>query len=610
MVVECCHYVHARSLWKRSDKKRNIFHDFDVRSTEAMMKGNILFTRIIVVCLVWTSLQAQPKSVSSISKLEKRDKATQLIVDNKPFLVLAGELTNTAASSPEHMKKVWPHLVKVGLNTVLTPIAWAWIEPKEGKFDFTFADNVIRDAKINNMRIVWLWFASWKNGLTNFAPAWVMSNQVRFPRAQLAGGKTVEVLSTLSDANRDADAKAFATFMRHIKELDSAAGTTIMVQLENEVGLLGDSRDRSVLANEAFARPVPRELTGYLKAHKDSLLPETRKAWEEAGSKISGTWEQVFGAGPGRADEIFMAWHYSRYIGKVAEAGKAEYPVPMFVNAWLVQPEDRGPGDYPSGGPQDHMHDIWRTGGPQIDMLSPDIYLPNFTEQAARYIRRGGPLFIPESSGTAAGAANAFYAIGQLNAIGYSPMRIDQPMRMVDFRPGTGVASTMPIDVESQPFAKAYNVLAQLSPLILEHQARGTIGAAWLNKGLQMMDIVLGGYTVNVNLRRNRRAPDIIPEVGYAIVIASGQDEFTVAGNDVQVTFLPRTPGPPVAGLARVEAGRFENGRWVVTRLLAGDDCVLEYVQAKAAAAKQSGSGLRFMDDGPTIQRVMLYRYQ
>ena len=123
-----------------------------------------------------------------VAHLEKRGAATQLIVDGKPFLALAGELTNTAASSPEHMKAVWPNLVTIGLNTVLAPIAWAWIEPEEGKFDFTFADNIIQDARANNMRIAWLWFGSWKNGLTNFAPAWVVANEDRFPRAQLAGG--------------------------------------------------------------------------------------------------------------------------------------------------------------------------------------------------------------------------------------------------------------------------------------------------------------------------------------------------------------------------------------------------------------------------------------
>lgn len=243
-------------------------------------------------------------------------------------------------------------------------------------------------------------------------------------------------------------------------------------------------------------------------------------------------------------------------------------------------------------------------------MLCPDIYLPEFDQLAARYNRIGGPLFVPESTATAVGAANAFYAIGQLKGIGYSSMGIDQPTRLVGFRPGTGAAPPPPTDVESLPLPKAYRVLAQMSPMILEHQAKGTIAAAWLNKTRQMKDIELGGYLVNVNLRRNRRAPDVVPDVGYAIVIASGPDEFFVAGNDVQVTFLPKTPGPPIAGLARVGAGRFENGTWVVTRLLAGDDCVLEYNQAKAAAANQSGSGLRFMNDGPTIQHVKLYRYR
>jgi hypothetical protein len=571
------------------------------------MKKKTLLSCIALFAVVITA-SSQTRVATPVPHLEKRGVATQLIVDGKPFLALAGELHNTVTSSPEYMSTVWPHLVKVGLNTVLAPIAWSWIEPEEGKFDFTLADNIIRDARANNMHIAWLWFASWKNGLTSFAPAWVMANQDRFPRAQLSGGHSVEVLSTLSDANRDADAKAFAAFMRHIKTMDLTARTTIMIQLENEVGLIGDSRDRSALANEAFYNQVPKALTDYLQLHKNSLLPETQTIWEEAGSKTSGTWEQVFGSGPHRADEIFMAWNYSQYIGKVAEAGKAEYPVPMYVNAWIVQPQDKVPGDYPSGGPQAHMHDIWRAGGPQIDMLCPDIYLPEFDKISKMYCRNGNTIFIPESSGNLVGAANAFYVIGQQYAVGYSLMGVDQAGRLVDSRPGSGV--TPPTEVENLPLPKAYRVLAQLTPLICENQAKGTIGAAWLNKDVRMQDINLGGYTVNVSIGRDRRNPNIISEIGYAIVIASGQDEFYIAGNDVQVTFLPTTPGPAIAGLASVAAGRFENGQWVVTRRLAGDDCVLEYDQAKAAAANQSGSGLIFESNGPVIQHVKLYRYK
>ena len=281
------------------------------------------------------------------------------------------------------------------------------------------------------------------------------ANQDRFPRAQIQNGKSVEILSTLSESNLQADARAFAALMRHVREVDKNH-RVIMVQVENEVGLLGDSRDRSPAANEAFGKPVPKEFMDYLQKHKedrlpalsknafgefrfgppesaDNLLPEFRKIWEAAGFKTSGTWEEVFGKGV-QTDEIFMGWNYARYLDQVAEAGKREYPIPMFVNAWLNAPADKGPGDYPSGGPQAHMHDIWRAGAPHLDMLCPDIYMPNFAELAARYSRSGNPLFVPESAGDIHGAANAFYAIGQYKAVGYSSMGIGELQRLTAFR--------------------------------------------------------------------------------------------------------------------------------------------------------------------------------
>jgi hypothetical protein len=375
-----------------------------------------------------------------------------------------------------------------------------------------------------------------------------------------------------------------------------------MVQLENEVGVLGDARDRSAAANEAFARPVPQELMDYLQKHKENLLPEFRQVWEAAGFRSSGTWEEVFGKGP-KADEIFMAWNYSRYINRVAEAGKKEYPIPMFVNAWIVQPEDKGPGDYPSGGPQDHMHDIWRAGAPLVDMLCPDIYLPNFNELVARYSRSGNPLYIPESAGDLRGAANAFYAIGQHRAIGYSPFGIDSAARTASTQP--------PPDVETLPLSVAYATLTQIAPLILEHQSKGTIAGASLNRQNPDQQIKLGDYLLNVGLPRNRRTPNVVPDVtGYGIFMAVGPDEYLMAGNNLQITFTPNTPGPPIAGLARQEAGRFENGKWVVTRYLAGDDSVLRYDIAAVADMNQSGSGVRLSAPDRGIQRVKLYRYK
>ena len=443
-----------------------------------------------------------------IPHMEQRGAARQLIVDGKPFLALSGELANTAPSDLEYMRRMMPILAhQVHLNTVLTPVAWAWIEPQEGKFDFSLVDAALENANRCNLRIVWLWFGSWKNGASNFTPTWVKANQDRFPKAQITSGKSVEILSTLSENNCQADARALAALMRHVREVDKSR-RVIMVQVENEVGLLGDSRDRSPQANEAFGQPVPKQFLDYLQKHKDGLLPEFRKIWEAAGFKTSGTWEEVFGKG-NKTDEIFMGWNYACYVDKVAAAGKGEYDVPMFANAWLVAATDRGPGDYPSGGPQDHMHDIWRAAAPHIDMLCPDVYVPNFSEMAARFSRSGNTLFVPECAGDVHGAANAFYAIGQHNAVGYSTMGVGELQRLTAFRAGAA-GPQAPTDVENLPLPLAYATLSQLAPLVLEHQAKGTIAAAWLLPDKPATEIKLGGYTLNVSLGGwgRRTAPD------------------------------------------------------------------------------------------------------
>jgi beta-galactosidase GanA len=220
----------------------------------------------------------------------------------------------------------------------------------------------------------------------------------------------------------EADARAFTAVMKHLREVDGEADTVLMMQAENEVGVLGDSRDRSAAANQAFAGQVPKELITYLQQHRDTLIPEFRRVWETAGAKNSGTWEQLFGAGS-ETDKIFMAWNYGRYVQYVAAAGNAQYPIPMYVNAWLARP-DASPGQYPSGGPLPEVMDVWKAAGNAIDIYAPDIYAPNFAEWCDRYHRAGNPLFIPETLGGAAGKAHVFCAIGQHEAIGrFFPFR-------------------------------------------------------------------------------------------------------------------------------------------------------------------------------------------
>src|SRR5664279_615904 len=246
-------------------------------------------------CATSIAVQCYGQTETGIPHLKKQGTATQLIVDGKPFLALAGELGNNTATSLENMKPVWPKLVSGNMNSVLAAISWAQMEPVEGKYEFALTDGLIQEARRNNLKLVFLWFGSWKNGLSSYAPIWVKRDFKRFPRIRIKGDKSIELLSTFGDATRDADARAYRALMRHIKEVDGQRHTVIMMQVENEVGVLRDSRDRSEAANKAFSGPVPKELMDYLQKHKDTLAPEFCDAWEANGAKTSGTWGEVFG---------------------------------------------------------------------------------------------------------------------------------------------------------------------------------------------------------------------------------------------------------------------------------------------------------------------------
>jgi len=536
--------------------------------------------RILSCCAAIGSLAF----AADIPHLQKQGTATQLIVDGKPFMALAGELHNSSATSLEYMKPVWPRLAEAKLNTVLAGVSWNQIEPRDGKFDFSVLDGVIQGARSQNLRLVLLWFGSWKNALSSYPPDWVKKDYKRFPRVQVQNGKTIELLSTLSDANRDADARAFAALMRHVKEVDSQQRTVLMIQVENEVNVIGDSRDRSPMADKAFAGQVPKELMDYLQKHKDTLISEFGKVWEAAGFKTSGTWEEVFGKGLA-TDEAFMAWNYSRYIGHVAGAGKAEYPIPMYVNAAVMGFARVGPpANAHSGGPLAQLGDIWRAGGPQIDILSPDIYGNDdfFTSTTASYARNGNPMFIPETGGGRDGVNRALYAFGRHNSMGFSPFGID--------------GSRAP----DADLTAGYDLLGQLAPLILAHQGTDKISAVLLNQSNPSQKVQVGNYTLTVASPRPRAAAGAPPSQAAvpssaAILIAVGPDEYYVAGSGVTVSFAPSTPGLPLAGLGTVEEGRFVDGRWVPGRQLAGDET-------------EQGDYLSLRSLG--IQHVTLYRYE
>lgn len=203
------------------------------------MKSISVLKSALICLFVAALLSWQKKTTSEIPHLSKQGEATQLIVDGKPYLVLAGELHNSSSSSREYMKDIWPKLEASGMNTVLAAVEWSLVEPVEGKFDFAVVDNLIEDAHAHHLKLVLLWFGAWKNGQTHYPPEWVKKDYTRFPRVKTESGKSLEILSTLGKESLQADARAFAAVMKHVKEVDSSERTVIMIQVQNEVGVLG-----------------------------------------------------------------------------------------------------------------------------------------------------------------------------------------------------------------------------------------------------------------------------------------------------------------------------------------------------------------------------------
>ncbi len=512
--------------------------------------------------------------------LETRGATTQLIVDGKPFLMLSGELHNSSSSGLDYMKPIWPGLAAMHLNTVVTPLSWELIEPEEGKYDFGLVDGLLAQARENNQHIVFLWLATWKNGMSSYPPVWVKRDTKRFPRVVIDGSE-VNILSTFGHATQESDARAFTALMTHIRQVDPQH-TVLMMQVENEVGVLGASRDHSPMAEKAFAGQAPPELTRYLQDHKESLYPDLLALWEQNGAKTSGAWEEVFGASS-RTDEIFMAWNYAKFVQAVAAAGKAAYPVPMYVNTWLGG-GDTKPGDYPSGGPQPRVVDIWHAAGSSIDIYCPDLYAPDFAGWTARYHRAGNPLFIPETNGGPAGASGAFYAIGEHQALGISPFAID------GYIPGGWAAKLDPDD----ELSAAYEVLGSLSPLLLATTTRGMMHGFQLDNNHPSVEFEMNGYTLEVSL------DDIFghrTDRGYGLIVATGPEAFVGAGKGFRVGFHDRTLGAQRVGLAAIDDGEYRDGQFVPERRLNGDE-------------NDQGQYWRFDPQRIHTERATLYRFE
>lgn len=527
-----------------------------------------------------------------LPRLERTGSATRLVVDGSPFLVRGGELGNSSAER-SYLGPSWTKLEALNLNTVVAPVSWDVVEPVEGRFDWRTVDELLQDAHEHGMRLVLLWFGSWKNSMSCYAPAWVKTDTERFQRCRTSDGRALEILSPFCDAARDADARAFAALLGHLAEHDEHR-TVVLVQVENEIGMIPEARDHSPRAESAFGGPVPTELVDHLTAHRDSLAAGLLARWRSNGARTQGTWTEVFGDGP-ETDELFMAWAFSRYVQVVAAAGKAELPLPMYTNAALVRPA-YAPGQYPSAGPLPHLADVWRAGAPALDLLAPDVYFPNFTEWADAYVAAGYPLFVPEALRSPEAAANALYAFGTSGAIGFSPFGIESI---------EGLAETM--------LAASYDVVRQLTPLVLAHAGRGSMTGLVPPAADQRAPhrVRLPGLTLEATYERTAapaladgvineagdRSRDSTPLPAGAIVVLTAPDELVVGGIGVTLTFHAADRDGGTVGILSCEEGRFaDDGTWQHLRWLNGDQT-------------HQGRHVRLEPGRFAVQRVRLYRY-
>lgn len=527
------------------------------------------------VCAGGASVQPE-----EIPHLREQGSAIQLIVDGRPLLMLAGELHNSSCSGVEYMRRLWPHVQALGLNTVIAPVSWELVEPEEGRFDFLLVDEMIELARAHGQHLVLLWFGSWKNAVSSYCPEWVLADTERFPRARGAASQnTKDVLSTVSASNVEADAKAFARLMRHVREVDGRRHTVVLVQVENEVGIMPETRDLSDSANQAFGAPVPPELMAYLVAHREELHPVLLERWAKGGNATSGTWDEVFGGGGGAA-EVFSAWCYGRYIDQVVVAGQAEYNLPMYVNAWLGSDL----GTFPSGGPNPQVNDIWRAAAPHIALLSPDIYVGEFKEMCAEFTRAGNPLFIPEARFDNEAPARACWAIGKSHAMGFAPFAIE----------------SMTLD---QPLAEWYRMLAQLAPAITEAQGSDRLAGVYRQGDEPDPEpMLVGDYLVHV--RYESGLPEGHPPVG-GLVIETEPDTFLLAGYGFGCKFEAVRPAAAPTRLRSVELGHFgDHGEWVHGLWLNGDETAANW-EARIPPFLPN----RFLGTNrPTILRAVLAR--
>lgn len=500
-----------------------------------------------------------------------------LLVDGAPFTILGAQVNNST-NYPAPLAEAWPAVHFVGANTVQVPLGWEQIEPVEGQFDFSFVDHLVAEARKNDVRLVLLWFGTWKNTAPKYAPAWVRLDPERFPLLQKSDGTDSYALSPHSQATLEADKRAFVALMRHLRQIDERERTVIMVQPENETGTYGSVRDFGPEAQALFNGPVPAALLQRM-------------------GKQPGAWSEVFGKD---ADEFFHAWAIGSFVGEVAAAGKAEYPLPMYVNAALRDPVNhQDPNTYASGGPTWNVVEVWQAAAPAIDFLSPDIYERASVKYEAhldRYDRADNPLFVAETGNDVQYPRYLFSTLGR-GGIGFSPFGIDYT-GYSNFPLGARVVNEQSLT----PMREAYRLIAPWQRVWAKAAYERQVWGASEPDDRSSQTLDLGDWTAVVSYRRGQFGPDLLPETpdlekpsGGVVIAEIAPGEYIATGLRARIDFnaKPSTDGKRRTVL-RYEEGHFDaEGRWVFERIWNGD---------------QTDYGVNFTDR-PRLLRVVTATY-
>ena len=506
-------------------------------------------------------------------------------VNGQPFFPLGGQSRNSSGYNELEFDTAFRAVKAIHGNTLEIPVYWEQIEPQEGQFDFSSVDALVGRARREDLHLVLLWFGTWKNGDMDYAPGWVKTHPERFQRVVSPSGRELWVLSSHCEANLEADRQAFVQLCAHLKAIDRAIGTVIALQIENEPGIMGSDRDYRPTVEAFFTLAVPEDLIDHVAAARRGWIWEQ---WEAAGARKAGTWPELFGSAAG---EILTAWSIATYIDRIAEAGKAIYPLPMYVNVWLEENGWSIPGEsYPAGGAVTRVLDLYRWYTPHLDLIAPDIYLGDargYEAVCAWYGWEENPLFIPESMPGGTNPWQMWKALAKFNTIGYAFFAVEYVFA-VD---GT-------LRPELRPLVKSFQAAAAAIPLFLKYQGTPHLQAVVEEESLEAQRLPFEGWMAlaawgnegsALGGRDWRHLDETIQpgERGCGMVVQVGPDEFFLAGNAFRLILRPQEEPAHAqdavisreffqsrqAHFLSVEEGHFDPaGAFVVDRRRNGDE--------------------------------------